>query len=484
MRSFLSLSALLLTCSYLVAQEPAVNAPGNGEIAAPSAEEPAAPSLEERVKALEERAAKAEAAQAQLAEENKRLSEELSQKKDDEAAQEASKKKEEKPPLTFQPYGFIDLTGWANDAQFFVNNMPLYVVDKSKSTIGLTARSSRIGVDVGFPRIEVVSLTGKLEIDLGATLSDSGTAESSPMFRLRHAYTELSKTWNTTTLGAKAGQTWATATLLVWPAFISQSMAWGMGNTWQRMPLFEVYVTQKFAETFAFTAQVAAARAMTGASANRASAVEINIDAGDASDIPQIQGQLSLKGTIPSAGLSLFAAAAGAWGREKYKSGVYLNKKDIKYVGKTVDVGYAAGALRITHQYAEIAGKFWWGQNVDVFGYYGGALITEDVNATTKRVLDSQRALGWWAQLTMKPLKELAIHVGYGSEDPDEKQKGASPVYYENDSLWVAAYYTLFDRLVLGFQWTQLQTKDLKQSDGSRTSQTGNSLMGNIRLLF
>jgi len=440
-------------------------------------------SLEARIQALEARVSTAEAEQARVSQENKKLSEQLAHQ---EAARSVTPEKETTVPLvTFQPYGFIELTGWANDAQIFVNNMPLYVVDKSKSTVGLTARSSRIGVDIGFPRIEAVSLTGKLEIDLGATMSDSGTAESSPMFRLRHAYTALSKTWDTTTIGAKAGQTWAVATPLVWPAFISQSMGWGMGNTWQRMPLFEIFVTQKFAETFSFTAEVAAARAMTGASANRASAVEINIDAGDASHIPQIQSQLSLKGTIPSAELDLFCAVAGAWGRENYKSGVYLNnKKDVKYIGETVDVGYATGALRVSHQYAEIAGKFWWGQNVDVFGYYGGALITEDVDATTKRVTGSQRALGWWTQLTMKPIKGLALHVGYGAEDPDEKQKGASPTYYENDSLWVAVYYTLWDRLVLGFTWTQLQTKDFKKSDGTHVSQTGNSLMGQIRLLF
>ena len=176
------------------------------------------------------------------------------------------------------------------------------------------------------------------------------------------------------------------------------------------------------------------------------------------------------------------------WGRENYKSGVYLNnKKDVKYIGGMVDVGMVTGALKLSHEYAEIAGKFWWGQNLDVFGVFGGSLITETVDATTKRVVGSQRALGWWAQLTMKPLKGLNLNVGYSSEDPEEGQKAgsvkATPLYFENASLWVSAFYTFFDRMTIGFQWSQVQTKELNTAAG-RISLTGNSIMGNVKLAF
>ncbi|HOW51171.1 MAG TPA: cell envelope integrity protein TolA [bacterium] len=459
----------------------------------PEASVPAQPSVEERLKALEDRTQKAEEAQTRLAEENKKLQEELAAKKTAEETKKPEPPKEEKKAVEFTPYGFIELLGWANDALFVGNDLTLYVSNEGQSTTGITAKGSRIGTKVAFPRLEEVVLSATMEIDFVANMADTGYAESYPMIRMRHAYMELAKTWGNSTLGFKAGQTWATATPTIWPALINPAVGWGIGNTWQRMPLVEFSFTQKFAETFAFTAQIAAARAMTGASANRNGFLEVNIDAGDASHIPQIQSQLSLKGAF--SGIDMTVAAAGVWGRENYKGGVYPNnkKKELKYIGGLVDVGMVTGALKLSHQYAEIAGKFWWGQNLDVFGVFGGSLITENVSAATatapeiKRVIGSQRALGWWAQLTMKPLKELNLNVGYSSEDPEEGQKIGNtlcaPLYFENAALWVSAFYTLFERMTVGLQWTQVQTKEFNTAAG-RVSLTGNSIMGNVKLNF
>jgi len=486
----LLLCILLSVASSLYAQESSTT----DTAVAPTVDQPAAPAqptVEERLASLEEK-------QKLLAEENRKLTEEIAAQKAaqetaaKEAAAKVEPKKEEKKAVEFTPYGFIELMGWANDALFVGNDLTLYVSDEAQSTTGVTAKGSRIGTKIAFPRIETVNLSATMEIDFVANMADTGYAESYPMIRMRHAYLELTKTWGNSTLGFKAGQTWATATPTIWPALINPAVGWGIGNTWQRMPLVEFSFIQKFAETFAFTAQIAAARAMTGASANRNGFLEVNIDAGDASHIPQIQSQLSLKGSF--SGIDMTVAAAGVWGRENYKGGVYLNnKKDTKYIGGIVDVGMVTGALKFSHQYAEIAGKFWWGQNLDVFGVFGGSLITENVSAATataptiKRVIGSQRALGWWAQLTMKPLKELNLNVGYSSEDPEEGQKVGdtlcAPVYFENAALWVSAFYTLFERMTIGFQWTQVQTKEFNTAAG-RVSLTGNSIMGNVKLSF
>jgi len=435
---------------------------------------PPAP-LEDRLQAIERQMRDTEEEQRRLVEENKGL--------DTKRPEPASPGKKEKEPIAFAPYGFIEMIGWANDSLFVGNDLPLYVSDRGQSTTGVTAKGSRLGTKILFPRLEAVTLTATLEIDFVANMADTGYAESYPGIRLRHALMDLSKTWGDSTLGFKAGQTWATALPNVWPALINPACGWGIGNLWQRMPLAEIYFTQRFAETFAFTAQIAAARAMTGASANRNSFLEVNIDAGDASHIPQLHGQLSLSGRFSD--IDLLFAVGGVWGRENYKGGVYLNKKDIRYTGGMADVGLVVSSLKLSHQYAEVAGKFFWGQNLDTFGVFGGSIITEDIDATTRRVTGSQRALGWWAQLTMKPLKELALHVGYSSEDPDEKQSGAAPLYFNNDALWVSAFYTFIERLTLGFQWIQMQTHDIKLAGvAERRSMTGNTIMGNVKLTF
>ncbi len=472
MRKFLFLF-ILCFMAVAVAQEEA--APAEEKIA--PAEEKAAPvtgdAVEARIKAIEEN-------QAKLEEENKKLREELAAKQEaakaEPAKTEPAKEEKKKPLVEFAPYGFIELYGWANDAAFNAGDFPIKVVDENKSTTGMTAKNSRLGTKILFPSIEAVKLSAMLEIDFFTNMADTGYSESYPMIRMRHAVFELSKTWENSTLGFKAGQTWSTATPILFPAQINPSLGWGLGNLWQRMPLVEVYFTQKFADTFSFTTQLAAVRAMSGASANQNGFLEVNIDAGDASHIPQIQGQLSLKGAF--AGLDLLVAVGGAWGRESYKGGVKLNKKDIVYTGGIVDVILVNPALKLSHEYFEVAGKFFWGQNVDVFGAFGGALITENVDATNKRVTGSQKTMGYWAQATGKPLKGWTLNVGYGAEDPDEDQTGAAPLFLSNSQIWVSSFYTFFERVTVGFQWsqvwTELATKDL----------TGNTIMGSAKVSF
>ncbi|HOW51629.1 MAG TPA: hypothetical protein PLV42_06260 [bacterium] len=467
---------ILCFMAVAVAQEEAAPVPA-------PAEEKAAPAtgdaVEARIKAIEEN-------QAKLEEENKKLREELAAKKEVAEAPKAEsakeEKKEEKKAVEFAPYGFIELYGWAHDAAFNAGDFPIKVVDEGKSTTGMTAKNSRFGTKIMFPRIEEVKLGATLEIDFFTNMADTGYAESYPMIRMRHAFFELSKTWDNSTLGFKAGQTWSTATPILFPAQINPSLGWGLGNLWQRMPLVEIYFTQKFAETFAFTTQLAAVRAMSGASANKNGFLEVNIDAGDASHIPQIQGQLSLKGAF--AGLDLLVAVGGAWGRESYKGGVIPNKDTKKkLIGDTADVVLVNPALKLSHEYFEVAGKFFWGQNVDVFGAFGGALITELVAAETpttpktSRVTGSQTTLGYWAQATGKPLKGWNLNVGYGAEDP-EKEAGADLTFLSNSSVWVSSFYTFFERVTIGVQWshvwTELLTKDI----------SGNTIMGSAKVSF
>ena len=440
-----------------------------------------APVLEERVKALEDE-------QARLADENKKLKEEIEAKK---AAAEGPKKEkpEEKKTIEFSPYGFIKLYGWANDAQFRSGEFPLYVTDEGKSTTGMTAKHSRIGTKISFPRLEEVKLVGTVEVDFFTNMADTGYAESYPMIRMRHAFMDINKMWGDSTLGFKAGQTWAVATPILFPAFVNPTVGWGTGNLWQRMPQVSVYFTQKFAETFSFNAEVAAARAMTGASANRNGFLEVNIDAGDASHIPQIQGQVSLKGAF--SGLDLLVAVGGAWGRESYKGGVFLNNdKSVKYVGGLTDVFLLHPALKLSHEYFEVAGKFFWGQNLDVFGAFGGAIVSEDVSAATatapavKRVLGGLVSLGYWAQVTGKPFPGWSLHVGYGAEDPDERQAGATPLFFRNSSLWVSTFYKFFGQVTLGFQWQQVRTESLFLKNAPRRNMTGNILMGSAQIEF
>ncbi len=375
--------------------------------------------------------------------------------------------KEERKAVRIKPYGFVELYGYGNDAQFLSNDLMVYVVDEDRSVFGMSARNTRLGLEISVPYIEKVDLSAIVEIDFVGSLPDTGNAETSTGLRMRHAFFKASKTFSSdTTLALKAGQTWATAIIPIFPNMINPAGGWGAGNLWNRLPLAELELAQK-AGNFDLGLKGSVVKPITGTSANRRNFIEINIDAGEASNWPSLQGQLYLKFKMPS--IDVFWAAGGAYGREDYTSGVKVNNGDDILFGNEVEVWMFNTALKIVHKYAELQGKYFLGENLDMFGYFGGSVVKENGIVT-----ESMRATGFWAELTMKPLNKLRLSVGMGSEYNDHEQA----VYNQNDVFWLSLFYTFFDHITPGFQWQQVITEK------NSVKQTGNSYMGSLKFSF
>jgi len=92
--------------------------------------------------------------------------------------------------------------------------------------------------------------------------------------------------------------------------------------------------------------------------------------------------------------------------------------------------------------------------------------------------------MGYWAQLTGKPLPGWSLHVGYSAEDPDQGQEKAAPLFFRNSSIWVSTFYKFFGQMTLGFQWQQIRSEDITINKAPRKNLTGNSFMGNAKLEF
>jgi len=411
----------------------------------------------------------------------KTLAKELEELKAEITKMKAEKKPESKKdeklsgdPIMFKPYGFIELYGWANDAQFVSNDLVIYVKDEKGSTANLSARNSRFGFEISVPYIKTVDLSAKLEVDFFGSLPDSGTAETSTGIRMRHAYFKLAKTFASgTTLALVAGQTWATATIPVFPNLINPAAGWGIGNPWTRIPLAELTVAQKMGKLCGGL-KLAVAKPITGTSSNRKGFIEVNVDSGDSSHWPSLQGQLFLKGKFEK--ISFHFAAAGAYGREDYTDGIKMNNSDTIVYGNEVHTWIFNTALVFSHKYASVKGKFYIGENLDMFGVFGGSLITDNDGI----VQDSMKAMGYWAELSLMPFGELVLSTGLGAEMPedidDANYKKAN--YKKNDSFWVAAYYTFVKHLRVGLQWQNTSTE---YTDDKKT---GNSFMGSLRFTF
>ena len=385
----------------------------------------------------------------------------------------AEKKKDEKlsgDPIMFKPYGFIELYGWANDAQFVSNDLTIYVKDEKGSTANLSARNSRLGFTITVPYITAVDLSAKLEIDFFGSLPDGSYAVTSTGIRMRHAYFKLAKTFATgTTLALLAGQTWTTAIIPIFPNLINPAAGWGIGNPWNRLPLAEITIAQKMGKVCAGI-KLAAAKPISGASSNRKNFIEMNVDSGDVSNWPSLQGQLFLNGKFDK--MSFNFAAAGAYGREDYTGGIKMNNSEDLVYGDEVHTWIFNTALVISHKYADIKGKFYLGENLDMYGVFGGSLIRDENDI----VRDSMEAMGYWAELSLKPFAGLVLSTGLGAEMMEDSDDAK---YKQNDAFWVAAYYTFFNHFRIGFQWQNTITE---YEDKGKLQ--GNSFMGSLRFTF
>ncbi len=433
--------------------------------------------LEELKKGLEKRDAEIELLKKEFNNlktkvEAPKVEEKVAEKKEEVKAPE---KKEEKI-VKFKPYGFFELAGYATDSTFQYNDLMLFVKDENGSTSNISARNTRLGLDVSIPYVTAVDLSGKFEVDFLGGLAKSGMAESNVGLRMRHAYLKIGKTFKTgTTLSLLAGQTWATATIPIFPNMINPSYGWGKGNLWSRLPVAELEVAQKAGPT-CVGLKFGVAKPITGASANNGNFLEVNFDAGDVSHWPSIQGQLYLKANF--AGIDLLAAAGGAYGRENYVDGIKINNAADPVFGDEVEVWMFNAALKVSHKYAEIQGKYFMGANLDMFGFFGGSLIKD----ADGYIVDSLKAQGYWAELSLKPYKGLRLSVGLSGEYTNHDQA----VYDQNDAVWVSVFWTFFDHFTPGFQWEQVITESSPTVENVTTSQklTGNAFFGNVKFTF
>ncbi|MCK5808372.1 hypothetical protein KAH37_05240 [bacterium] len=407
------------------------------------------------------------------------------------AAEKAEKEKKQgakkEKKVVFTPYGRVELRGWANDAQFLANDLPIYVLDQNASSASISVRDTRLGLKIAFPGIKSAKLFAHFEFDLYGNMANGGMAEVINTPRLRHGYLGISKRFKTgTTIGAKFGQTWSVATITLFP--ILGSGGWGAGNLWQRLPQADLYIEQELGGDWKMHFSAAVAKPMSGMSPNRSTYIEVNIDSSSASHWPSLQSQLSFGGSAGQ--FKLFFAAAGSYHRENYENGVLINNitSSTKLYGKEVEAWSFDSGLKIFHKYGYVQGKFFIGNNLDTYGAFSGGQTYSVAADGTKSVIGSQRVMGYWGELHLTPFKALDLFTGVGGEKPDIEQTGSMTTFEENTAFWVGASYTFFDRLMFRFYWHQIQTEGAlgKNAAGDvvRKDKTGNAYTALVRFSF
>jgi len=389
-----------------------------------------------------------------------------------------SKASPSRPVAQIKTYGFVELNGYYEDSQFMGNDGPIWIVQERLRSIGLSPRVTRFGFNVNFPTITEINLGATLESDFAGDYADSPYAESRPMMRLRHAYIDISKNpVPKKTVGVKVGNTWSIISPLN-PSVEPITMAWGLGNIWQRQPQVQLYFDQKL-DHGKVGGAVAANRPMTGDSIYRATNISSAIDAGDASCMPMMEWECHFERKVDP--FELYLSCSGLFGKEDY-TGMTAKKiggADYKVNGNVVNVDGIFGAAKATWGKLTLQGEIYAGENLDLFGTQLSSGLKYVRNDVTKvlTVLDSVKTRGGWVQFSFNPTKKLNLNWIYGIDDPED---WPTNVYRWNTAFVTSAFYFWYERLILSACVYHIHTALTTTVEPLE----GNELTTSLRLLF
>lgn len=351
----------------------------------------------------------------------------------------------EKPPVRskfgVELYGYIKGDGAWDSARMFNGNFAQWVESEpasgADSEYNLTARESRLGIDIRGPEMAGARTSGKVEIDFMG-----GGLENRPLPMMRHAYLQLE--WPEHDISLIAGQTWDVISPL-FPLAVNYAPGWWAGNVGYRRPQFRLTKGFKLGESTKLTLQGAATRTIG----------DINLlgpgDTGEDAGFPTVQARAAL--TFHGfSGQTATVGVSGHYGREEY---------DTDNIGSRVDLPSWSGSLDLLVPLSAkvtVKGEIFRGRNMDE--YLGG--IGQGVNPATLRGITD---VGGWASVNFGPWRGWRFGVGYTADDPVNRDLGAGD-RSRNRSLFGNVFFDINDAVQLGLELADWQTLYVNKADG------------------
>jgi hypothetical protein len=368
------------------------------------------------------------------------------------AAAEKSEKKES-PVISnfkFKPYGYIKLDAAYDDSRTNYGNFVLYVPNESQhkndNEYNMTAKQTRLGLDIMAPEIYDWQAWGRIEFDF---YGDGATHENKASVLLRHAFLELKKG----NFSLLAGQT----SDLISPLNIdtlNYTVGWSVGNIGYRRPQLRGTYTCPVTKTTKIISALALSR--TTGTVNEDLDVDTKNDGEDAG-FPTVQGRLALATKLLTANPTVFGIS-GHYGEE-----------EIDWQVKPTTPGNRQERLKswsivgdfdvpLTTKLS-VKGEAFSGYNLD--DYFGG--ILQGVNPATRDVIKS---VGGWMQLSYKRNDKWNYRLGLGIDDPREKDlskgmRSRNAFYFGN------VIYTLIPPVDLGLEYSYWETDNKGLSAGT-----------------
>jgi len=326
-------------------------------------------------------------------------------------------------------YGFIKLDASYDTQKTAAGNLAFFVLpesnDGSDDEFNMTAKESRLGLNLSSGDMLPVETKAKLEMDFYGSSSETS---ASP--RMRQAYLQFKAgDWD-----ILAGQTWD-ATQSILPKTLNFATGGRHGTLWARRP--QVRFTRNV-ETDSGKWIISAALARTVGSDLDGLGQE---DGKDFALPPNMNGK---KGLV---------ALAGHYGTETIDTVLENDARD--YHSHMLS---ASLLLPLTDK-LDLKTVVWTGQNLS--GVQGG--IGQGINL----VKDTEiAATGGWVQFGYKASDKVSTFLTYGIDDPDDDDLNFGQ-RSKNQNISASAYWNFSNNLTWAFEYSHMKTEYLFSDDAS-----------------
>jgi hypothetical protein len=340
-------------------------------------------------------------------------------------------------PVTVKLYGYTKLDVIYATQRSYVGDLGFYllptVAGQTQSSLNITARESRFGLDLQGPANEQWKTSGKIELDF-YTLAFGGGNENAVAPRIRLAYVDIA---NAGGFSFRAGQDWD-AFVVVNPITVDAAFLGGYGHLYNRRPQVRVTQVIKLGDV-KVTARLAAAR--TIGQITDASGIQ---DGGTDSGQPTVEGALFADAKLWTNKPARISISGHSGVETNFNSATNPNLQN--YNTQSI----IGGAVLPVTETVSLQGTYW--QGADLRPFYGG--IYQGINTTLKQSIEAK---GGWAQVVANITPAINFNLGYGSDDPndDNLNNGDRTL---NTRTFTSLFYKANSAVTFAFEYSKLST--------------------------
>jgi hypothetical protein len=311
----------------------------------------------------------------------------------------------------------------------FIKYVPKTADGKDKATFNV--RDTRLGIAIDGPSYNGWNTKGRFETDFYGNAADSS---SNGALRIRLAYLDFAKG----DTSVRVGQDWTPIASLN-PTTLDFAIAGYNGNLWNRVP--QITVQQKFGGGLEGLLSIYRYRWSDDNDTFGSTAITTQIQ------MPWVGAKVGYSGLLLDAEKKAWVALGGA-----------VRKGEVK--DNDVTPYLLALELQVPFNMFELKGEAYTGQGLGgEYFHKGGSFNTEGHAIMTS---------GGWAQLNVRPMKDLDLNVGYGIDDPKDSDVAGS--YYRQSSYTYGnVIYQIMKDISAGVEGTYVNTEwDTKNQHGWR----------------